>query len=169
MTKEYIAARTVVDVHFCQHGRQSWTFKIIGETKYNKLAKSSKFLSPQQADGVLRNFAPSGQVLLKRGTHVASHGVFSLNKGQETTCREKKDRCGGSLHGWDYKTTSLTSLETRLIVLRDWLSCKEDLQASVSGKLFSSTASCHIKYHSGHKHQGSDDILDRYIPSQQVH
>jgi hypothetical protein len=26
----------------------------------NKLAKSSKFLSPLQADGVLRNFAPSG-------------------------------------------------------------------------------------------------------------
>ena len=26
----------------------------------NKLAKSSKFLSPPQADGVLRNFAPSG-------------------------------------------------------------------------------------------------------------
>jgi hypothetical protein len=25
-----------------------------------KLAKSSKFLSPPQADGVLRNFAPSG-------------------------------------------------------------------------------------------------------------
>jgi hypothetical protein len=28
--------------------------------KANKLAKSSKFLSPPQADGVLRNFAPSG-------------------------------------------------------------------------------------------------------------
>ena len=26
----------------------------------NKLAKSSKFLSPPQADGVLRNFAPAG-------------------------------------------------------------------------------------------------------------
>jgi hypothetical protein len=26
----------------------------------NKLAKSSKFLSPPQADGVLRNFAPEG-------------------------------------------------------------------------------------------------------------
>jgi hypothetical protein len=26
----------------------------------NKYAKSSKFLSPPQADGVLRNFAPSG-------------------------------------------------------------------------------------------------------------
>jgi len=29
-------------------------------SKPNKLAKSSKFLSPPQADGVLRNFAPSG-------------------------------------------------------------------------------------------------------------
>jgi hypothetical protein len=28
--------------------------------KFNKLAKPSKFLSPPQADGVLRNFAPSG-------------------------------------------------------------------------------------------------------------
>ena len=47
----------------------------------NKFAKPSKFLSPLQADGVLRNFAPSGRVLLKRGTHVASYGVFaSLNK-----------------------------------------------------------------------------------------
>jgi hypothetical protein len=27
---------------------------------HNKLAKSSKFLSPPQADGVLRNFVPSG-------------------------------------------------------------------------------------------------------------
>jgi hypothetical protein len=27
---------------------------------FNKLAKSSKFLSPPQADGVLQNFAPSG-------------------------------------------------------------------------------------------------------------
>ena len=28
----------------------------------------------------IRNFTPSGRVLLKRGTHVASHGVFTLNK-----------------------------------------------------------------------------------------
>ena len=47
---------------------------------FNKYAKPSKFLSPQQADEVFRNFAPSGQVLLKRGTHVASHWVFLLNK-----------------------------------------------------------------------------------------
>jgi len=40
----------------------------------DKFAKPSKFLSPQQADGVLRNFAPAGQVLLKHGTHVASTG-----------------------------------------------------------------------------------------------
>jgi hypothetical protein len=42
----------------------------------NKFAKLSKFLSPPQADGVLRNFAPSGRVLLKHGTRVASYGVF---------------------------------------------------------------------------------------------
>ena len=46
----------------------------------NKFAKPSKFLSPQQADGVLRNIAPPGQVLLTLGTHVASHGVFCVNK-----------------------------------------------------------------------------------------
>jgi site-specific recombinase XerD len=34
---------------------ESVSFEVI-----NKLAKSSKFLSPPQADGVLRNFAPSG-------------------------------------------------------------------------------------------------------------
>ena len=38
-----------------------------GSTSYliNKFSKLSKFLSPQQADGVLRNFAPSGRVLFK--------------------------------------------------------------------------------------------------------
>jgi hypothetical protein len=52
-----------------------------GMFRINKFAKPSKFLSPLQADGVLRNFAPSGRVFLKRGTHVASYGVFaSLNK-----------------------------------------------------------------------------------------
>jgi hypothetical protein len=33
---------------------------IFGDPPPNKLAKPSKFLSPPQADGVLRNFAPSG-------------------------------------------------------------------------------------------------------------
>jgi len=46
----------------------------------NKFAKSSKFLSPMQADRVLRNFAPSDRVLRKHGTHVASYGVFTENK-----------------------------------------------------------------------------------------
>jgi len=32
----------------------------IAHNVLNKLAKSSKFLSPPQADGVLRNFAPTG-------------------------------------------------------------------------------------------------------------
>jgi hypothetical protein len=40
-----------------------FSFKsVMGE---NKLAKSSKFLSPPQADGVLRNFAPSGTDFVK--------------------------------------------------------------------------------------------------------
>jgi len=44
----------------------------------NKLEKSSKFLSPPQADGLLRNFASLEQILLKLGTHVANYGVFQL-------------------------------------------------------------------------------------------
>ena len=52
---------------------------IITITQSYKLAKPSKFLSPQQADGVFRDFAPPCQVLCKRGTHVASHGVFYVN------------------------------------------------------------------------------------------
>ena len=34
--------------------------KGVASTKFNKFEKSSKFLSPPQADGVLRNFAPTG-------------------------------------------------------------------------------------------------------------
>jgi hypothetical protein len=34
--------------------------RFLDTTDPNKFAKSSKFLSPPQADGVLRNFAPSG-------------------------------------------------------------------------------------------------------------
>ena len=34
--------------------------KLLRKISKNKLTKSSKFLSPPQADGVLRNFAPAG-------------------------------------------------------------------------------------------------------------
>jgi hypothetical protein len=50
---------------------------VIDPLNLNKFAKPSKFLTPLQADRVLRNFTPTGQVLLKRGTHVASYGVFA--------------------------------------------------------------------------------------------
>jgi len=42
----------------------------------NKPAKSSKFLSPQRAAAYYGILALREQILLKRGTHVASYGVF---------------------------------------------------------------------------------------------